>query len=128
MKKAPPKKAERIEGKIDQILAIVKGHDLKFEAIDQRFVGIDNRLDAMDQRFDAIETRFEHRFDLIEAHFEHYVRKEDFEAFQEKVYLFQDFVVKKLDLLTQESASTHLALKRHDERFEKLEAFVGMPK
>lgn len=113
-KTSSPKTARqttRRESKLDQILRIVKGHDKKFEAIDQRFDAVDQRFEAIDQRL----GRIDHRLDRIEGNFEFYVRKED-------------FVVKKLDTLTQESASTHLALKRHDERFDKIEAFVGMAK
>ena len=86
-KKSNPEKLN-LETKVDQILSIVKMHDLKF--------------DTMDRRFDILE--------------------QDFSEFKERSYDFQDFVIKKLDTLTVEMASTHLALRRHDDRFEKLEA------
>ena len=115
-KKSNPEKPS-LEKKVDQILSIVKRHDQKFDAIDQKF-------DAIDKRFDKIDRRF----DRIEGHFAFYVTKEEFSEFLEREYNFQDFVIKKLDTLTVEMASTHLALRRHDDRFEKLETVAGMTK
>lgn len=53
-----------------EIMAVLVGHNDRFDAIDQQFDRVDQRFDRVDQRFELVEKRFElvdKRFDRLEG-------------------------------------------------------------